>query len=414
MMEVQSDRFSQPLNQAVLTPSKPLTTALEQSPIPAKRRSVDRVFDTIDRAHLFDSEFRPRLLRLLRDSAADPSLVTPSLNLRQQVAKAIIQLAKKLLSTQDACVMAQFKRFFETLWLQLDSTVAPNSPTSTGEPSAKRASRMSSPGKQRRQVLEAALSSCMTAGAWHGSFIQAAADDQLDLMTAEVVDILLPQVIKNMAGFLLRYRVQAMLDDIASRCDKSKEVAGFAADGDTIAEQIGNHIVRTDRRTLTQYIQDRQHMELDSAEQLTNMQRRSAMLATLEAMSQPQSEATTSEDDDNDDIQVKPVMLRLFRRIEQGVEPELNVPHADGRVVINRVLLNSGVLRAWNDVVTQCLELRAANPKIGIVELPVYHSSDRTLMLATLIHRYFVLRMAHHNKVKALRKVICPTPTTDA
>jgi hypothetical protein len=41
---------------------------------------------------------------------------------------------------------------------------------------------------------------------------------------------------------------------------------------------------------------------------------------------------------------------------------------------------------------------------------PTFNSSERTLMLATLIHRYYTIRKSHHDKVLRLNQVLL-TPT---
>jgi hypothetical protein len=419
--------FAQPLNQTILTPTKPVTTTFttasesSTSTSSAKRTAVNRLLHTVDRANLFQTRFQPRLLKLLKDAAADPRILTSSLRLMASLPEALAQLHTFLQAPPSLSqVQATLQSHFDALWRELDASVASaKTEPASGESTAKRAHvagktvPVLSPGQQRRQMLEAKLSACMQDGAWHQEFVNVATAEGLTTLTSAVVDVLLPRMIKLMAEFLIRYRVQAVLDCLASRCDKSSVVAGFAADADTISEHIGRHIVTTDKRTLRQYVADREHKELESAEHHNHMQRRVAMLATLEAVCYS-LEATpgASPDADNkpageaEPVVVQPVMLRLFQRVEAGVAPELDIPHADGRVVINRVLLNSGVLRAWNDVITHCLGVRQKMEMIEGVELPFYHSSERTLMLATLIHRYFTVRLQHYQKVAKLNKRI--------
>eukprot|EP00045_Choanoeca_perplexa_P004152 m.35835 g.35835 ORF g.35835 m.35835 type:complete len:419 (-) comp12422_c0_seq1:53-1309(-) len=415
MMEVQLDRFSQPLNQTILTPSKPVSTAPSEeahsatSRSSAKRTAVNRLLHTVDRVALFQTRFQPRLLKLLKDAAADPRLLSPSMTLMQSLPEALSQLSALLeAGTSTSQVRAVLQSHFDALWHELDASANTiKSEPETGSPSAKRANLTPtklSPGQQRRQLLEAKLSACMQDGAWHTEFLSVATADGLSTMTSSVVNVLLPRVVKLMAEFLIRYRVQAVLDCLASRCDKSSVVAGFAADAETISAHIGKHIVSTDKRTLRQYVSDREHKELESAEHHNHMQRRVAMLATLQAVCCPLEPSPGANPDDDDAIQ--PVMFQLFQRIEAGVAPELDIPHSDGKVVINRVLLNSGVLGAWNEVVTHCLKVREQRDFIAGVELPSYHASERTLMLATLIHRYFTVRLQHYQKVMKLSKRI--------
>jgi hypothetical protein len=245
---------------------------------------------------------------------------------------------------------------------------------------------------------------------------------------------LLLKLVTAIISHTVRYRVQAVLDTLAVRRNRSHATAGFAADRHTVVRQLAHYIILNDLATLRVYCRDAATAatasSLPGAEgssrgsqpgSLAESRRRRSMLAVLEgivhnAPPPPTTPATQREDADHRaailaGATLDVVVLRFFHKLESAfVAPRLQKSRCrdatresnllSPEALVQAVLRSVDMAAAWQAVVA-----RSAST-LGRLRAPLLNCNARALMMATLAHRYFVLRVRHDGKVQRLSSAL--------